>query len=809
MVTGKVFTSDSLQQYSIVRFLANLLRCFWLFFPSLFFVVLALVCFTQLSQGRDILISFTETSGTFGGILLSKFIFLVAIIFWVYVSWYASRMVAYIREFKHRQSILHLNPALSVEEYDSLFAMELRFLHRFPRIIGYACMLVVLLSLTLLLVNNNWLIKEPFLILIVGVILIWLLDRQMIRLSSLGNQGLLLKTLLRITAFLLPFLLVLYTLTGLFRKVPYIIILIIVMLVVYMLYINLRRHRMDVLARMAGNEMNQLHVSSWSNFINKYMRFYHLPTEEKGYFIAFNCICLAGLAAYFSAIFSLAASTRIGPFAFVLLAFTVLLGFGNILTALSCKYRISLHFFIFLFAALLPTPDHHKVRTELLSARQQPENIYQDRQDIREYLNNWVLSRPEIDSCTNYPMYIVLANGGASRSAYWVASVLGKLEDASIRKGESRFSRQLFCLSGSSGGGVGIASFYSMLLHQDVKQQAPSFEKSARDFLGQDYLTFTLARMLGPDFFNYIPLLNLIVPDDDRADALELAFEKAKDNGSYAVGFDSTYFDQCITQKGQQNKLPILFINTTRVKDGNPGIVSTILLSPELFNRRIDVIGLLQPDKTIRLSTAAILGARFPFISPAGRIDSYSGQGQPPNINSNTLRSHYFVDGGYFDNSGAGVVQEMIRAMLQVTVNTKDSVMKKRFAKLSIVVLHITNSPQGSIPLKPIGPFVNDLLAPVLTITGAFDMQTTVNDRRVITYIKDLQSRAAQYGIKSANYYPIHLYNDPEISTDTTLVGPLAMNWFISDSVRHQIDRRLILQPRLQNILFQGTDPVN
>lgn len=806
MHTGKVFSGDLPQKYPFIRFLANLLKSFWLFFPSLLFVVIALVCFTQLSQGTDILISFTETSGTFGGILLSKFIFVIAIIFWVYVSWYASRMIAYIREHKHRQSMSVLNPAMTPAEYEQHFAMELRFLHRFPRIIGYACLVVILLSLTLLLVDTSWIIKQPFPILIIGVFFLWILDKQMIRLSSYGTKGELLKLILWLSAILLPALLVIYAATGLFRKVPFIILLILIMLVVYMLYINLRRHRMDMLARSKRITDAAPPTGRWNNFLKKWMGFYHLPEEERGYFLAFNCICILGLAAYASAIFSLQASTRIGPFPFVLLAFTVLMGFGNIITALSCKYQISLHFFIFVFAALLPTPDHHKVRTVSLSDRQQPANIYQDRQDIREYLNNWVLARPEIDTCSSYPVYIVLANGGASRSAYWVASVLGRLEDVSIQKGGSRFSKQLFCLSGTSGGGVGIAGFYSMLLNQQDKQVSPSFESSARRFMRQDYLTFTLARMLGPDFFNYIPILNLVVPDDDRADALEQAFENAKDEGKYTFGFDSTYFDQCITRRGQVSGLPILFINTTRVKDGNPGIVSTIKLSPELFNRRVDVVGMLQPDKSMRLSTAAILGARFPFISPAGRIDSYATS-SAVNPSSDTLRAHYFVDGGYFDNSGAGVVQEMIRGIVQLTAASTDPILKKRFSRLSLVVLHITNSPQGSIPLKPIGPFVNDLLAPVLTITGAFDMQTTVNDRRLITYIKDVQSRSLQVGINSATYLPIHLYNDPEIAGDTLANGPYAMNWFISDSVRHQMDRRLQQQPRLRLILDRGTAP--
>ncbi len=65
---------------------------------------------------------------------------------------------------------------------------------------------------------------------------------------------------------------------------------------------------------------------------------------------------------------------------------------------------------------------------------------------------------------------------------------------------------------------------------------------------------------------------------------------------------------------------------------------------------------------------------------------------------------HYFVDGGYFDNSGAGVVQEMMRAMLIQADTSTDPVFKKRVAKLHLVVLHITNSPVGVAPLGSVGP---------------------------------------------------------------------------------------------------------
>lgn len=803
MITGQVFLSEPIRKYPLIRFLANLLRCLWLFFPAIVFILLALFCFTKLEQGRDILISFTETSGTFGGILLSKFIFAIAIIFWVYVSWYASRMVAYIKEAQHRKAVMSLNPSMTTEEYNAVFAMERRFLQRFPRIIGYACLVVVLLSLILLVADSDWLVKKPFVILMGIVFLLWLGDRQMIRISSFGHREFLLKSVLWTAGILLPLLWILYSATGLWRKVPFIIMLVILMLVVYMLYINLRRHRMEELIRKTGitaPEENQV-----SPVFSKLMTFYHLPGVEKNYFVAFNLICGLGLAAYLAGIFFITASNRIGPFPFILLAFTVLLGFGSIITALSCKYGISLHFFIFLFGALLPTPDHHRVRLTSLSARQVAPDIYQQRADIKTYFTQWVKSRPEIDSVSAYPVYIVLANGGASRSAYWVASVLGKLEDASIHAGKTRFSQQVLCLSGTSGGGVGIAAFYAFLLHQQHGQDG--YERASRNLLRQDFLTFTLARMLGPDVFNYIPVLNWFVPDEDRAEALEQAIENAREDDRLAARLNATYFDECISLKNRPAYLPILFINTTRVKDGNPGVVSSISLSPELFNRRVDVVKLLQTDETFRLSTAAILGARFPFISPAGRIDSYqpldSSRPEP-----DTLVTNYFVDGGYFDNSGAGVVQEMVRAITSITAAGGDSLLQKRYRKLSLTFLHITNSPLGAVPLQPIGPFVNDVFAPLLTITGAFDMQTTVNDRRLINYIQDLQANAVQLGIGSARYYPVHLYNDPEIASDTLSKGPYAMNWFISDSVRNQMDRRLATQPRLLQLLGTGTAPI-
>ncbi|MES1218298.1 MAG: hypothetical protein ABUT20_22520, partial [Bacteroidota bacterium] len=287
--------------------------------------------------------------------------------------------------------------------------------------------------------------------------------------------------------------------------------------------------------------------------------------------------------------------------------------------------------------------------------------------------------------------------------------------------------------------------------------------------------------------------------------ALESAFEQAKDTCYYKLAFNDTYFDQCITQKNKYDSMPILCINTTRVQDGNPGIVSSIQLNSTLFNNRVDVVSLLDKDITIPLSTASILGARFPYMSPAGNIKQHFIKKDTTEGKKDSTINHYFVDGGYFDNSGAGVVQEMIRSIIEISDTVRNPVLKQRMKKIKIVVLHITNSPQGYIKLTPVTPFRNDLTSPLLTILGAYDMQTTVNDMRLKSFTSDVNSRPDSMAISKAIYYPIHLYTDPTERGDTSR-GPFAMNWFISDSVRNQMDRRLIKQPKL-NRLINGINP--
>jgi hypothetical protein len=181
----------------------------------------------------------------------------------------------------------------------------------------------------------------------------------------------------------------------------------------------------------------------------------------------------------------------------------------------------------------------------------------------------------------------------------------------------------------------------------------------------------------------------------------------------------------------------------------------------------------LGEQRDIKMSQAVVLGASFPYLSPAGRINDTTA----------SKESNYFVDGGYFDNSGSGVVSEMINILLQ------DTLYKKYAAKLKFYVLHATNSPQGDAFLNTVNPLINDLAAPVKTLVGAYGTQTVVNDRRLWNQLR------VMYADRD-HYIKLNLY-DPKIN----ITYP--MDWVISDTALVNIKKRLYTNPEITRLVTE------
>ncbi|MEP6925988.1 MAG: hypothetical protein ABI834_00060 [Ginsengibacter sp.] len=767
----------------ILKFFSHLFKCIWIFFPSILFIILAFLAFWTLGQGKDLIAAFAENRA-------ARLFFFIAIAFWVYTAWYSSRIVAYVVARKQGQPLQYENIATKGNEipgdYD-YFQIPEKWLKLFPRLIGFSCLLIIELAVLQLKVYEAPAFsfetaKLIFIILFFAYLLLNnILDRffeNNRRVTFKIFYGLLVLLIICITALV-------------FLKVQSLMPLVWVMLllhIAFVFYIHLRRMN-DVDENDAGKGY-PLVIRKLNCWLLSRM---HIPMNEFGYFTWFNVISILGLIVYSATIISKNFSWMIGPFPFVLLAFGVLSGIVNIITAASVRANVNFHLIIFLLAALLPASETHYIRTFDLNEKL-PDTVFQQRQDIREYYTRWINDTARagaIDADSVYNVYFVMANGGASRSGYWTAAVLGTLDDTT----HGEFSKHLFCLSGASGGSVGNATFFS-LLHEKQQLHDNTFllDSAARSYLKTDFLTYTLARMLGPDYLKFILHTNFF---GDRASALDQILEEGSKRSDYNLKPDfSERFSSLITTKGTTSTLPVICINVTRMQDGNPGVVSNIIIDSFNFNNRVDVLNLLQKRKDICLSTAALLGARFPYLSPAGRIDKIFPKEETYNKTKDSIVPNYFVDGGYFDNSGAGVVQEMIRIIRNINKDSAGTALRARAKKLRFVVLHITNSPSGESALTKVSPLQNDLTAPLLTLAGAFDKQTTVNDSRLVSFLADIDS---SHGV----YYPVSLYKDKKENPHNEPEESYAMNWFIS---KHNIERmnvRLHNQPYLDSLIHK------
>lgn len=698
-----------------------LLRAIWLFFPSILFLILAQVSFWYLVQGRDLMQLTLEQSKIF-------YTFIIGTIFWVYTTWYTSRIIG-----KIIYSSLSRNPGKEERFWG-------RFLIQMPRFLSFSCLTIIILGFIKLKYDpeNNY--DKLFLLLFLlspfyyfGVYNFWSKAADIADSHKTVDKR---KSYLNKFCFLSSLLLFTALITIIFlQSFGFLILLLIAFQAGLVLLLVFRRKYIYI--KFPDKDPEQIDEENLVSTVRKYV----FDKEDKIYSWAFLVVLAVGLFFYLATILNVRFSTYIGSLSFVLFAFGILLILGNGVAVASVYYRINIHILVFSFALVMGILfEPHQTHIE----KKESTNSFNNRQSLHEYFSNWVEQRKDkiqSDSTKEYPLYFVLSDGGASRAGYWVASVLARLNEET----SGRFNEHLFCLSGASGGSVGNAAYFNLIRAKQSSDTIRHDLKAVQEYLETDFLTFTLARMLGPDVFRYIFPLKFV---DNRSAALARVLEEGPSPKCILYDSMATRFSEIITQKGNPYSLPILCINTTRMQDGFPTVISTINLSDYRFNQRLDFFNLLADDKDIKLSTAVVLGASFPYVSPAGRVDSGG------------IKPNYFVDGSYFDNSGSGVVSEMINILLQ------DSLYQQYRKKIKINILHIINSPNDGLQLVKVNPLINDLAAPVKTLLGAYGTQTMVNDNRLINLMNSNFP-------KDTVYRKINLYDEgPKLN--------YSMNWVIS-----------------------------
>lgn len=381
--------------------------------------------------------------------------------------------------------------------------------------------------------------------------------------------------------------------------------------------------------------------------------------------------------------------------------------------------------------SFFPALDNHAIRTLPQAAPGSPVPLQQT-------LEAWRAQAPRLpDGRSN--LVVVATAGGGLRAAFWTATVLGAIQD---RLGT--LNRQLFAISGVSGGSLGAAVYVTLSGGQislsdrrgncgEAGRETGRLECAGQAVLSQDFLGPTVAALLFPDLMQrFFPL-----GFPDRARALEQSWERAWQRAGFS---DDVWAERGFRALWPAERfVPALLLNSTHVETGKRVIASNLDIGSEakVFRDAYDLYALIPPNSEIRASTAAHTSARFTYVSPAGTLRDGS----------------HLVDGGYFENFGAVTAREVIKAGL-------DRLGPKAVRPIAILISNDPNLAEKDLPAAdPKAPenskretWAGEILSPLRALLHT-------RDARGLLAASELRALAEQNGGK---YFQFRLCQDPE-----------------------------------------------
>jgi hypothetical protein len=414
-------------------------------------------------------------------------------------------------------------------------------------------------------------------------------------------------------------------------------------------------------------------------------------------FLAFSLFALILLVLFWSQ--PVSAGLRLGSGAIVCLAAATWVCFGSVVVLAAVRLRLPFIGLLLIWAILCSRcNDNHAIRTLPADTPSQtaPSSNKKPVKEAFVIWHNAVQKAYPMTGPAPRPVYIVTTEGGGIRAAYWTAVVLSALQDQSLDQRKAwvdahpgqppppDFASHVFAISGVSGGSLGAVVFDALL----AENVAYPMENKAHDILRQDFLSPTLAAMFFPDLLQrFLPVK---FASADRGAALEKAWEygwnqtisgTADGNDASGNRLAQPFRKLWQTWKGDV-PLPALFLNGTRVELGKRIITSNLPIISTYLGEFADAedaeekLG-RQSGRDIRLSTAALMSARFTYVSPAGLLPDDGG---------------HVVDGGYFENSGAATA-------LEVLYEVEDAIDHEKWPEPVLpIVIEIRNGPTQENP---------------------------------------------------------------------------------------------------------------
>jgi hypothetical protein len=376
--------------------------------------------------------------------------------------------------------------------------------------------------------------------------------------------------------------------------------------------------------------------------------------------------------------------------------------------------------------SLLDFTNNHRVRRVPYVAQTAPVPP-----ELSDAFVNWHQARTDQSKFPGrYPVYIVAAQGGGIYAAMHAAHFLSYMQARC-----PNFSHHLFAISGVSGGSVGAATFAAAMKDAEQRGGVKIPDTGCVDRAGEDDPAINAVQALDDDFWSplqamwlFPDLLQQFLPVRveifDRARALEHGLEarwqrivtqndlygpRVQDKTANTMaepflslwphGFDKSLFT------------PALVLNTTEVDSGRRRLISPFtfegLTDLRFFPLSCKSVGSAQEGKieSLPLSTAAVLSARFPWVTPSGWYYDPSEQGEciSPEKSSTKLS-----DGGYFEASGVATALDLAHSL--------KTIIDQRGMNVDIKLVILTS---GSFASDKAPDGLNEALDPIRTMLNA------------------------------------------------------------------------------------------
>ncbi len=326
--------------------------------------------------------------------------------------------------------------------------------------------------------------------------------------------------------------------------------------------------------------------------------------------------------------------------------------------------------------------------------------------DVDDAVSAWWAAQPESSGTaaagTSVPLVLVAAEGGGLRASYWTGGVLDVLakgpdparrlesvpdEDPVCDRNDATGSGRTFLVSGASGGSVGAYAYAQELAKRGCLAPGWYARWFARDVLGPTVswglLHDTFATMFhqrpgtgGTCRFGDSWICQVL---EDRARILEGSLDF--DASARDIGLRSATF-------AAPTPVPHLVFNTSADDVRERVELSTLQLEPRA-GVVADGLDAHCTEGDLPLVTAAVLSARFPVVTSAGRI---------------ACAHRSVVDGGYLENTGVAAIAEVLPRLTAAVQKQNTANEAAGRPPIRIVVVEISNGPRGPrSPLRGVG----------------------------------------------------------------------------------------------------------